>query len=89
MSTYKNDFYCDNIDFKSIPEGLEKYFKINLFDYQKKSLNKMINIENGENILEIPQSISINFHDTSMFYDQVKGCIVKNETNSTITSRGP
>jgi len=31
VSTYKNDFYCDNIDFKSIPEGLEKSFKINLF----------------------------------------------------------
>mgnify|MGYP006084006277 CR=1 FL=1 len=68
--------------------NLSENFKINLFDYQRKSLNKMINIENGENILEIPQSISINFHDTSMFYDQVKGCIVKNETNSTINSRG-
>ena len=68
--------------------NLGENFKINLFDYQKKSLNKMINIENGDNILEIPQAISINFHDSAMFYDQVKGCVVKKETKSTITSKG-
>ena len=38
--------------------------------------------------MEIPQSVNINFHGSNMFYDQVRGCIVKNETKSKITSRG-
>ena len=46
ISTYKNDFYCDNIDFKSIPEGLKKDFEINLFarsSVGKKSHNVKVN----------------------------------------------
>ena len=27
----KNNYFCDNIDLKSIPEGLNKNFKVELF----------------------------------------------------------
>jgi hypothetical protein len=33
-----NKFYCDNIDLKSTPEGLNKKFEVNLF--ARKSIKK-------------------------------------------------
>ena len=41
-SIYYQDekFYCDNIDIKSTPEGLNKKFEINLFG--RKSLKKRV-----------------------------------------------
>ena len=36
--TQDNKFYCDNIDLKSTPEGLNKKFEVNLF--ARKSIKK-------------------------------------------------
>ena len=38
ISVEKNKFYCDNIDLKSTPEGLNKFFEINLI--ARKSIKK-------------------------------------------------
>ena len=41
-----NKFFCDNIDLKSIPEGLSNYANINLIArYSKKIRSKKINIK--------------------------------------------
>ena len=44
----KNDeFYCDNIDIKSIPEGLNKYTDIDLIARSsKKKGNFIVNLKN-------------------------------------------
>ena len=34
VSSKDGKFYCDNIDLKSIPEGLNKKFEVNLFAKQ-------------------------------------------------------
>ena len=31
ISTQNNQFFCDNIDLKTTPEGLSKEFEVNLF----------------------------------------------------------
>ena len=43
----KNNFFCDNIDIKSIPENLNKYSKVNLIGrYSKIDRSKKIDINN-------------------------------------------
>ena len=47
--------FCDNLDMKSIPEGLSKYFDVNIIARKSKlkrfhSLNKM-NIKTAGNII--------------------------------------
>ena len=44
-----DNFYCDNIDLKSTPEGLSKFFKVNL--YVRKSEKKRAHKINLKNIL--------------------------------------
>lgn len=44
---YKGKFFCDNIDMKSTPEGLNKFFKVNLISRLSKSKRiHQININN-------------------------------------------
>ena len=44
-----NKFFCDNIDLKSIPEGLSNYANINLIArYSKKIRSKKINIKKSQ-----------------------------------------
>ena len=44
---YKKNFFCDNIDLKSTPEGLSKKFKIKIIcRLSKKIRSHKINIEN-------------------------------------------
>ena len=38
ISTEDNKYYCDNLDLKSTPEGLNKKFEVNLFG--RKSFKK-------------------------------------------------
>jgi len=35
--SYKGKFFCDNIDMKSTPEGLNKLFEVNLISRQSKN----------------------------------------------------
>ena len=56
-----SNFYCDNIDLKSTPEGLSKFFKVNLFEKKtKKKRAHKINLKNiivNNNILSFLISI--------------------------------
>ena len=36
----QNSFFCDNLDMKSTPEGLEKSFDINIIARRSKNLRK-------------------------------------------------
>jgi hypothetical protein len=41
VSSKDGKFYCDNIDLKSTPEGLNKKFEVNLFARQSKKKEYM------------------------------------------------
>ena len=44
---YNGDFFCDNIDLKSTPEGLSKKFEINIIGRASKKIKShKINIKN-------------------------------------------
>jgi len=45
-------------------------FKLNLYDYQKRNLNKMINIENNNNFT-MEYTIPINFDDYELLYNPI------------------
>ena len=59
------NFYCDNIDLKSTPEGLSKIFKVNLF--ARKSKKKRVHKINLKNIIVSNNILSflINILNTS------------------------
>ena len=58
-------------------------FKIKLYDYQKKSLQKMINIENNLINANIEYTVQINFEDTQIInFDPIKN--IKSDTNKFI-----
>ena len=55
--TYQNksSYYCDNVDMKSIPEGLKKNFHIELF--VRKS--KKIHAHDAENVCSIGDVVTV------------------------------
>ena len=67
-----NKFFCDNIDLKSIPEGLSNYANINLIArYSKKIRSKKINIKKistFKNIFTYLISIFKSFEDKNSKY---------------------
>ena len=67
-----NKFFCDNIDLKSIPEGLSNYANINLIArYSKKIRSKKINIKKisiFKNIFTYLISIFKSFEDKNSRY---------------------
>jgi len=67
-----NKFFCDNIDLKSIPEGLSNYANINLIArYSKKIRSKKINIKKisiSKNIFTYLISIFKSFEDKNSKY---------------------
>ena len=69
-------------------QNVEDKFKIELYSYQKKSLRKMINIENNNESFKIQQSVNINFGDEQLVYDPIKGCRVDKHIYSRISSKG-
>ena len=67
-----NKFFCDNIDLKSIPEGLSNYANINLIArYSKKIRSKKIyikKISTFKNIFTYLISIFKSFEDKCSIY---------------------
>ena len=62
-------------------------FKIKLFDYQKKSILKMIDIEKGETLLT-PRTFELEFGDVTVIWDPYYNKIVDNIKYCNITSNG-
>jgi len=66
-----------------------KNLKINLFDYQKKSLNKMIQMETNAIEYNIKYSILLNFNNLiNVMYDPIQNIISNKVRNFKIKSRG-
>jgi len=61
----KKSYYCDNIDLKSIPEELSKYFYVNIIarksNTQRSKLVKYFNIEISKNIFSFLLFVSNTF----------------------------
>ena len=65
ISVSDNKFFCDNIDIKSIPEGLEKYFDVTIVgrksDDKKSHEIKVEKIKIATNIFTFLNSIIKTF----------------------------
>ena len=67
-----NNFYCDNVDLKSIPEGLSKNFKVSVVA-RKSSIKRfhninLTNIKVASNIFTFLFSIFKTFKDKEINY---------------------
>ena len=46
-------FFCDNLDMKSTPEGLNKYFEVNIIARKSKAdRSQKINLQNIKNLFK-------------------------------------
>ena len=90
MEDIRRNTSVDNISYLPYNDEyqVDNNFKINLYSYQKKSLQKMINIENNIASFKIQQSVNINFGDEQLVYDPIKGCRVDEHIYSKISSKG-
>jgi SNF2 family DNA or RNA helicase len=83
-----NDFLNKSI----IPYGTSKEphsdFKITLYDYQKKSLNRMMQIENGAFNAFFEYTYPLEFESTEILYDPILYKKVNNSKNLMIKTNG-
>jgi DNA repair protein RAD5 len=63
-------------------------FKVRLYDYQKKSLSKMIDMENNNKMIKIEYSKEINFHDNYILFDPIKHAKTNDKKYFNITIKG-
>lgn len=85
-----SSFLPDNILSNNIFEktkDLKSNFKIKLFDYQKKSIMKMIDIENKK-INSTNRTFDLEFGDCSIIWDPFNNTIVDKHTQLFIESNG-
>jgi DNA repair protein RAD5 len=80
-------------DNKSIIPNNEMYtpnndFLVSLYDYQKKSLLKMINIENNNIDIKINYAYKLNFNDKHVLYDPVMNKCTNNELYFDVITNG-
>jgi SNF2 family DNA or RNA helicase len=87
-----------NIELLSIPSSCEidnkiftkqknNNFNVKLFDYQKKSIMRMIEIENNKN-MEFERTFHININNNSIYWDPHIDSIVDTKQFTKVTSRG-
>jgi SNF2 family DNA or RNA helicase len=64
----------DNISFIPYGENAEPSsdFKIKLYDYQKRSLGKMIKMENNNLDYELEYTLELDFHNNNILFDPIK-----------------
>jgi SNF2 family DNA or RNA helicase len=72
--------FNDKISYVPVNDGFEppSTFKIKLFNYQKKSLYKMIKMENGILNSNIEYTALLNFYNTNIIFDPIKN--IKSDT---------
>jgi SNF2 family DNA or RNA helicase len=66
----KNFMSKSFISYNDLTEPLNDIFKLNLYDYQKRNLNKMINIENNNNFT-MEYTVPIMFDDYELLYNPI------------------
>lgn len=75
-----------------LPENIlhepPKNFGVKLYDYQKRSLHKMIQIENQNTCYNIDYSSKVEFMDKTFVFDPIKGIVSNKKRNFKIKSNG-
>jgi glycosyltransferase involved in cell wall biosynthesis len=70
--SYKGKFFCDNIDMKSTPEGLNKLFEVNLISRQSKNERiheiNINNVKTYKNIFSFIYGVVKSFHQSKSKY---------------------
>ena len=79
-----NKSYLPNNELKNPPDD----FKVKLYDYQKKSLYKMIQLENPNTAFIIDYSSKINFLDNEYNFDPIKGIVSDTIRTFKLTTNG-
>jgi len=90
MDNIRRNTSVDDISYLPFNEefDINDNFKVKLYPYQKKSLRKMINIENDISSFQIQRTVNFNFGDEEIIFDPIKGCRVNSHIYSKITSSG-
>ena len=80
----------DNISYLPYVQSFEapESFKIKLYDYQKKSLSKMIKMENNELNYEIEYTKVFNFYNIDIIYDPITNLKSKEKKFKIYTNGG-
>ena len=65
-----------------------KYFKINLYDYQQRTLAKMLQIENNQTNFIVNYTFPINFKGTDILFDPISNIRVSKELKFKIKTNG-
>lgn len=63
-------------------------FKIKLYEYQQKTLSKMLQIEKNENDFQINYTIDMNIGDINFIFDPITNLIVDKHSQLNIKSQG-
>jgi DNA repair protein RAD5 len=63
-------------------------FQIDLYPYQKQSLSRMLSIENNNIVRELERTFIIKFNEETIMFDPVPGCVVNEEVNCKIETKG-
>ncbi len=92
-----NNMIIPNIDILSIPSSStinniiftkkNNNFNIKLFDYQKRAIMRMIEIENNVN-MEFERTFNININNNDIYWDPHIDSVVDNKKNTKVISRG-
>ena len=84
----KTDFSIKSfVSYEEITEP-NKSFKMKLYNYQKKSLTKMLKMENGDTSFNIKYTAPLNVFDTDFLYDPVSNKRVVEDKVMNIKLRG-
>jgi SNF2 family DNA or RNA helicase len=75
-------------NFPTIDDKKFKHFNVKLFDYQKKSIQKMSIIENNTYDFNIQRTVDLEIGDCNIIWDSFYNKIVDNHKTCTIISKG-
>jgi SWI/SNF-related matrix-associated actin-dependent regulator of chromatin subfamily A3 len=70
------------------PFKMENNFKIKLYDYQERTLGKMINMENNNTDFNIEYSTTFDFNGIQIYFDPVTNLKCDNKKQFKITTNG-
>ena len=93
LYTSQPNFINQDFNNESIIPYIKPYnpssdFKLNLYDYQKKSLAKMMEIENNNYNYNINYTFNIDFKDSMIYYDPITNMKINNDIFFNIKLQG-
>ena len=84
----KTDFSSKSFVSFEKPFEMNEAFKINLYEYQKKSLNKMIKIEKGETSFKVKYTLPMTVLEEDILYDPISNRKIAEDKYLDINVRG-